>query len=84
MAGINWGGADHIKDKPVIISVISSLSPLQYSGEMAGALIEYARHGQAVLIGLLMMVGSTGPVTLAGLMALQNNDFRNLNQSASV
>ncbi len=75
MAGINWGGADHIKDKPVIISVISSLSPLQYSGEMAGTLIEYARHGQAILIGLLMMAGSTGPVTLAGLMALQNAEI---------
>ncbi len=58
-----------------MITVIIPLSPLQYSGEMAGALIEYARHGQAVLIGLLMMAGSTGPVTLAGLMALQNAEI---------
>jgi hypothetical protein len=35
--------------------MISSLSPLQYSAEMAGALIEYARHGQVNMIGLLMM-----------------------------
>jgi trimethylamine--corrinoid protein Co-methyltransferase len=75
MAAIGWGGADNIKDKPVMISVITPLSPLQYSGEMAGALIEYSRHGQVSLIGLLMMAGSTGPVTLSGLMALQNAEI---------
>ncbi|MGD8443648.1 MAG: trimethylamine methyltransferase family protein, partial [Desulfobacterales bacterium] len=72
LAGIGWGGADGIKDKPVMISVITPLSPLQYSCEMAGALIENSRYGQVSLIGLLMMAGSTGPVTLSGLMALQN------------
>ncbi len=72
MAGIGWGGLSNIKDKPVMISVITPISPLQYSSEQAGALIEYSRNGQVILIGLLMMAGSTGPVTLSGLMALQN------------
>ncbi|MGD8658779.1 MAG: trimethylamine methyltransferase family protein [Desulfobacterales bacterium] len=75
LAGIGWGGADKIKDKPVMISVITPLSPLQYSWEMAGALIENSRYGQVSLIGLLMMAGSTGPVTLSGLMALQNAEI---------
>jgi len=75
MAGIAWGGKDQIINKPVMIAIISSMSPLQYSAEMAGALIEYARHGQANMIGLLMMAGATGPVTLPGLLALQNAEM---------
>jgi len=75
MAGIAWGGMDEIKNKPVMVAIISSLSPLQYSAEMAGALIEYARHGQVNMIGLLMMAGTTGPVTLPGLLALQNAEM---------
>jgi trimethylamine--corrinoid protein Co-methyltransferase len=75
MAGIVWGGKKNIQDKPVMMAIISSLSPLQYSAEMAGALIEYARHGQANMIGLLMMAGATGPITLPGLLALQNAEM---------
>ena len=75
MAEIAWGGTDRVKNKPVMAAIISSLSPLQYSAEMAGALIEYARHGQANMIGLLMMAGTTGPVTLPGLLALQNAEM---------
>ncbi len=72
LGGIAWGGKDKIKDRPVMMGIISSLSPLQYSAEMAGALIEYARHGQANMVALLMQAGATGPVTLPGLLAVQN------------
>lgn len=75
MAGIAWGGKEKIKDRPVMMGIISSLSPLQYSPEMAAALIEYARHGQANMCGLLMQAGSTGPVTLPGLLAVQNAEI---------
>ncbi len=75
MAGFAWGGRNEIKNKPVMIAIISSLSPLQYSAEMCGALIEYARQGQVNMIGLLMMAGATGPVTLPGLLALQNAEM---------
>lgn len=75
MASIAWGGSDQLKDKPVMVSIVSSLSPLQYSSEMAGALIEYAKTGQANMIGGLMMAGSTGPVRLPGLITLQNAEF---------
>ena len=72
MAAIAWGGKEKIKNRPVIMGIISSLSPLQYSAEMAGALIEYARHGQVSMLALLMQAGATGPVTLPGLLAVQN------------
>jgi trimethylamine--corrinoid protein Co-methyltransferase len=75
MAGAVWGGRDKIKHKPVIISMINSLSPLQYAKEMAGALIESARWGQPVVVATLVMAGSSGPVTLAGVLALQNAEI---------
>jgi trimethylamine--corrinoid protein Co-methyltransferase len=75
MAGIVWGGKARVKHKPVMISLINSLSPLQYSQEMAGALIEFARYGQPVMVAALAMAGSSGPVTIAGVLALQNAEI---------
>lgn len=75
MAKIAWGGEDNLKDKAVILAVISSLSPLQYSDEMAGSLVEYAKNGQPVMVGGLIMAGSTGPVRMAGTVTLQNAEF---------
>ncbi len=75
MAGILWGGKDKIIDKPVSISLINSLSPLQFSDEMLASLIELARHGQACIVASLIMAGASGPVTLAGVLALQNAEI---------
>jgi trimethylamine--corrinoid protein Co-methyltransferase len=75
MAGIVWEEKDEIRDQPVMISLINPLSPLQYSKEMAGALIEFARYGQPVMVATLPMAGSSGPVTLAGVLALQNAEI---------
>jgi trimethylamine--corrinoid protein Co-methyltransferase len=75
MAGILWGGKDKIVDQPVSISLINSLSPLQFSEEMTASLIELARHGQACIVASLIMAGASGPVTLAGVLALQNAEI---------
>jgi len=75
MAGILWGGKENIMDKTVSVSLINSLSPLQFSDEMAGALIELARHNQACVVASLIMAGGSGPVTLDGVLALQNAEI---------
>ncbi|MCP4721290.1 MAG: trimethylamine methyltransferase [Desulfobacteraceae bacterium] len=75
MAGILWGGKENIMDKTVSVSLINSLSPLQFADEMAGALIELARHNQACVIASLIMAGGSGPVTLDGVLALQNAEI---------
>ncbi len=75
MAGMAWGGKDQIKDKSVMIAIINSLSPLQYSAEMAGAIVEYAKNGQANMLGGMVMAGATGPVKLQGTIVLQNAEF---------
>ncbi len=72
MASILFGGD---QDRPVTIGLINSLTPLGYSGEMLAALMEYARRRQPVIIAALAMAGSTGPVTLAGTLALQTAEL---------
>ncbi len=75
MAGIVWGGKEKIEEMPVTVSLINSLSPLQFSKEMAGSLIEFARNGQACVVASLAMAGASGPVTLAGVLAIQNAEI---------
>ena len=73
MAEILFG--EEIGDRPVTVSLINSLSPLGYSDEMLRALLVYAEHRQPVVIAALAMAGSTGPITLAGLLAMQNAEL---------
>lgn len=76
MAAILWGGQAALAQAgPVSVSLISSQSPLQFHADMTGALIELARAGQACVIDSLVMAGSSGPVTLAGTLALQNAEI---------
>lgn len=75
MAGILWGGKENIMDKSVTVSLINSLSPLQFADEMAGSLIDLARHGQACVVASLIMAGGSGPVTMDGVLALQNAEI---------
>ncbi len=75
MAGMIWGGKDKIRDKPVTMGIISSLSPLQYASEMIEALMVYAEYGQVNMCALLSQAGCTAPVTLPGLLATQNAEI---------
>ncbi len=72
MASIAFGGAKKIAEEPVMLPIISIIAPLRYSAEMAGSLIDFARAGQPILAASLVMAGSSGPVTLGGVIALQN------------
>jgi trimethylamine---corrinoid protein Co-methyltransferase len=73
MAGILFGS--EIKDRAVTMSLVNSLTPLSYSVEMLEALLEYAHAGQPIIIAALAMAGSTAPVTLAGMLAMQNAEL---------
>jgi len=72
MASILFGSEVQLAEKPRFISILGSLTPLRYDLRMLGALMEYARAGQPQLISSLSIAGATGPVTLAGNLALQN------------
>ena len=73
MARILFGG--DFGDRAITISLINSLSPLAYSSEMLDVLMEYAPARQPMVIAALAMAGSTGPVTLAGMLAMQTAEL---------
>ncbi|SDT84160.1 trimethylamine methyltransferase family protein [Desulfobacula phenolica] len=75
MAGILWGGKEKIMDKTVSVSLIKTQSPLTFSGEMAGAFIELARHNQACAVASLVMANGFANFSLAGILTLQNAEI---------
>ena len=75
MAAILFGGKEKLNEMPVMVSLINSLSPLQYAEEMAGSILELARHRQPMVIANMIMAGTTGPVRLPGLLALMNAEI---------
>jgi trimethylamine--corrinoid protein Co-methyltransferase len=72
---VAYGGRDKLMDNPATVSLCNSLSPLQFSEEMASSLVELVRGGQAVCVAALIMTGSSGPVTIPGVLALQNAEI---------
>jgi trimethylamine--corrinoid protein Co-methyltransferase len=72
MMAIVFGGREALLDKPALIGVINSNSPLRYDSNMAEGLIEYAAAGQINVITPFIMAGATSPVTLAAAVAQQN------------
>jgi len=64
-------GADwHVRPRALI--VLNTTAPLQVSGETARILLRWARLGQPVCMTSCVMGGTTGPATIAGVLAVQH------------
>jgi trimethylamine--corrinoid protein Co-methyltransferase len=61
--------------QPRVWSIINSTSPLQFSGDGAQVLLRLARLGQPVCVAVCAMGGTTAPLTLAGLLAVQHAEL---------
>jgi len=72
MASMLFGEDEIIDDKALVITLINTTSPLKYDYRMLDSLMEHAKYNQAVVVAALIMAGSTGPMTLAGTLTLQN------------
>lgn len=68
LAEFVWGNLD----RPVMISLVNSLSPMQYAGEMIEALVVFAEAGQPVIVHSASTLGASGPITLAGSLVISN------------
>jgi trimethylamine--corrinoid protein Co-methyltransferase len=73
--GTLWGGKENLPDTPVTASLITPLSPLQYTSGMAGSVIEFARYNQACVFGVLLMAGSSATTSLAGVIVQQTAEI---------
>lgn len=54
----------------VCMGLISPISPMSYNEEMLDAIIAYAEENQPVFIASAVLPGATGPVTMAGALAI--------------
>ncbi|MBW2440611.1 MAG: trimethylamine methyltransferase family protein [Deltaproteobacteria bacterium] len=68
LARMIWGALD----RPVMLSLIDSLSPLQYAQDSVEALMVFAEAGQPAIIHSACTLGLTGPITTAGALVVSN------------
>jgi len=66
------GGSDNLRRKPFLIHYSEPLSPLTHSTGAVEKLLYCADHNIPVTYTPGMMSGATGPVTLAGALAMGN------------
>lgn len=59
-------------NRPVMLSLIDSLSPLQYARDSIEALMLFAGAGQPSIIHSACTLGLTGPITIAGSLVVSN------------
>lgn len=65
-------GKDSIRQNPAVLNLINISSPRRLDDRMLGALKEYARAGQALIITPFLFSGAMAPVGLAGTMVQMN------------
>ena len=75
MAAIAWEGRDNLRRRPVMATIVHCLSPLKYSSDEAEAIVDMSRCGQPLVITNMVMAGTSGPVSLPGLLALANAEI---------
>jgi trimethylamine--corrinoid protein Co-methyltransferase len=73
VAEILHGAAWH--EQPRLWTIINSTSPLQVSTDATQVLLGLARLGQPICFAVCAMGGTTAPLTLAGLLALQHAEL---------
>src|ERR1700689_4991519 len=71
MSEILFGGREAIERTPAVISLINVNSPLRYDDRMLGAMFEYVKRGQAVIITPFLLMGAMSPVSLPATLVQQ-------------
>jgi trimethylamine---corrinoid protein Co-methyltransferase len=60
------------KGCPVAITIVNTLSPLRMDEAALEIVLQFAAHGQPVIISPCAMAGTTGPMTIGGTIAMSN------------
>jgi trimethylamine--corrinoid protein Co-methyltransferase len=75
MAAMVWGGMDELRKQPVMPAIVHADSPLRYDASMADIIIDMARLRQPLVITDMVLAGTSGPVSLPGLLAMANAEI---------
>lgn len=65
-------GTDQLKANPAVLTLISSLSPLQIDFNALANILVCAKYHQPMIISPGPIAGATGPISLAGNIAMGN------------
>jgi len=68
-------GAGSLRDKPMVEAFLEPISPLQLPKDGLDIVREFARAGQPVSIGPMVMTSGTAPATLAATLAQENAEI---------
>jgi len=72
---IIFGGRDEVRKSPCSLNVINACSPLKYAPDQSEVLMLLAENNQPVAVTNMMMLGATGPLSIAGALALGNAEI---------
>lgn len=72
MAAAVAGGLKELKRKPTLSAIICAVPPLNLDGGGSEAAMEFAKAGVPVIMMSMVEAGVSGPVTLAGTLAVSN------------
>jgi len=75
MAQIVAGGEEAFRQRPNLMAMINTVSPLTNTPEQMEALIVYAGADVPLFFSSQIQAGATGPVTLAGLLIQMNAEI---------
>jgi len=79
MASTVVGGLDELRRRPIISAVACMMSPLILPPDQTDAALEFAKHGIPIVAMTMPLVGSTGPITVAGSTLIGNAQILALN-----
>lgn len=75
MAKIVAGGAEQLKQKKLLTYFAEPISPLHYAPHTLEIMIKMAEYECPIYLGPMVTTGGSGPVTLAGTLALHNAEI---------
>lgn len=75
MAAAVAGGRDRLTQKPNLAAIICAVPPLNLDGGGSDATMEFAKAGVPVMMMSMVEAGVSGPITLAGTLALSNAEI---------
>ena len=75
MAQIVAGGENAFRQRPNLLAVVNTVSPLTNTPEQMEALLVYAEGNAPLFFSPQIQAGATGPVTLAGLLIQMNAEI---------
>jgi trimethylamine--corrinoid protein Co-methyltransferase len=72
MASMAFGGREALMQKPRILTLVNTLSPMQIDRIALDTIKVHAEYGQPLVITAGVMSGTTAPITPAGALSMSN------------